>query len=134
MLKAIGNQCTGRGNCRAIWFGRYTAECMRSLCDRFDLVDELDMRPSDLHALVVQQAVTIRELAKEPEILLLELPEDFIWQTDFESLDRNFQEILTERCPVVFFSYDRNFERRYSNRRLRIESGCVYETGKKATD
>ena len=49
-------------------------ESTAQLCRKFDLEDKLDMRPGALNPLDLQIAITIRELSKSPEVLLVDRP------------------------------------------------------------
>jgi ABC-type molybdenum transport system ATPase subunit/photorepair protein PhrA len=61
------------------------------LCDTSHIADKLDHRPSDLNKMEVQMAIVIREISKNPEILLLDRPEDFIGHANFDMLVQTFQ-------------------------------------------
>ncbi|MFO7558337.1 MAG: hypothetical protein R6X10_05870 [Desulfobacterales bacterium] len=99
------------------------------LCELFRIVDKLDMRPAALDATDLRIAITIRELCKLPELLLVEKPEDFIGQKKFTLFVDVFEEFLQSRIPVVFFSNNKHFIRRFSNREIVIKNKQVTALG-----
>lgn len=94
-----------------------------SLCRIFDIKDQLDLRPADLHPVDLRIAITIREFSKSPDLLLIERPEDFIEHTKFNLFVKIFKKILLSRVPVVFVSYSRDFVAEFSNKKILITNG-----------
>lgn len=93
------------------------------LCRQFDIFDKLDRRPGELHPQDIKNTITIRELSKYPDVLVLERPEDFIDHTKFSL----FMEIVTamtrQNLPLVFYSSDMDFIKSFSNKKLKISKG-----------
>ena len=87
----------------------------------------IDLRPSEVSPRDCHLAITIRELAKSPEFLLLENPEDYIGLVNFGI----FWDLLENRVkgdlPVVFLSNSKSFIRAFSNRKLVISQGKLRE-------
>jgi putative ABC transport system ATP-binding protein len=98
---------------------------MQMLCNNSGIFNKLDQRPSDLNKMEVQMAVVIREISKNPEILLLDRPEDFIGHANTDLLIQLFNEWIADAKPVVFLSYDRRLIRRFANRRIKISNGSL---------
>jgi len=92
------------------------------LCERFRIVDKLDIRPAALDSTDLRIAIAIRELCKLPELLLVEKPEDFIGQKNFALFVEVFEEFLQSRIPIIFFSDNNQFVRRFSNREIVIKN------------
>lgn len=99
------------------------------LCELFGIVDKLDMRPAALDSIDLRIAITIRELCKLPELLIIEKPEDFIGQKKFALFIEVFEEFLQSRIPVIFFSDNNHFIRRFSNREIVIKNKQVTAQG-----
>ncbi|MCP4748461.1 MAG: ATP-binding cassette domain-containing protein [Desulfobacteraceae bacterium] len=96
---------------------------MRFLCESFDLSDKLDHRPASLNIMEIQSAIIVREICKDPEVLLLNRPEDFIGHSKFDFLTESFNRWIGQKLPVVFISYDRRLIRRFANRKILITNG-----------
>ncbi len=98
---------------------------LQSLCDRLGVCRKLDMRPGDLNAMEIQMAIVIREISKNPQVLLLDRPEDFIGHAKFDILVEIFNNWIAKKRPVVFLSYDRRLIRRFANRKVLITKGSL---------
>jgi ABC-type lipoprotein export system ATPase subunit len=96
-----------------------------SLCEAFDLNDKLDKRPAALNLMESQAAIVIRELCKQPEILILNRPEDFLGHARFDQLAQLFNQWVDRRLPVVLWTHDRRLIRRYANRKILIANGSL---------
>jgi ABC-type ATPase involved in cell division len=89
---------------------------------------KLDKRPAGLNSLEARMAIVIREISKKPQVLLLDRPEEFIGHDKFDILVDIFADWIAKKKPVVFFSYDRRFIRRYANRKILIANGVLTTT------
>ena len=96
-----------------------------SMCDTFGISEKLDQRPAVLNSMETQMAIVIREISKNPQVLLLDRPEDFIGHAKSQALVDIFSDWITEQKPVVFISYDPRFNRRYANRKVHISKGAL---------
>ncbi len=96
---------------------------VKNLCVIFDIYDKLDIRPGELRPTELQSAIAIREVTKSPDILLFERPENFIRHTKFDLFAKLFKEMLLSGLPVVFISYDADFVKKFSNRKILISGG-----------
>jgi ABC-type Na+ transport system ATPase subunit NatA len=100
-------------------------ETTRELCELFSIQKMIDLRPSDLSIRDCHLAITIRELAKSPEVLLLEYPEDFIGLANFGIFWDFLEKRVKESLPVVFLSNSKSFIQSFSNRKLVIMQGTL---------
>ncbi len=96
-----------------------------ALCDTSGISAKLDHRPSELNNMDTQMAIVIREISKNPEILLLHRPEDYIGHAHFELLTQIFKAWIDSGKPVVFLSYDRRLIRRFATRKILITNGSL---------
>lgn len=101
----------------------YTQE----LCRLFSLQDKLEMRPADLTDHDYRFAVTVRELAKTPEMLLMEYPEKYIGIANLETLNTILFNMLGGNVCIVFLSEYRHFIETFSKRELVISKGTLRE-------
>jgi len=97
----------------------HTAE----LCRKFDILDKFDRRPGELHPQDIKNTITVRELSKYPDVLVLERPEDFIDHTKFSLFMETVMAMTQQNLPVVFFSSDTEFIKSFSNKKLKISKG-----------
>lgn len=104
-----------------------------ALCETFGIREKLDRRPSGLNAMETQAAIVIREISKKPAVLLLGQPEDFIGHAKFDLITRLFNQLIAERLPIVFLSFDRRLVRRFANRKVMIADGALTTVAVKAT-
>ncbi len=109
------------------------ADDVLALCDTFGIRDKLDRRPSGLSAMETQAAIVIRELGKKPAVLLLGQPEDFIGHAKFDLITQIFNQLIAERSPIVFLSFDRRLVRRFANRNVMIADGALTTVAVKAS-
>jgi ABC-type lipoprotein export system ATPase subunit len=100
-------------------------DTLQTLCRSFNILDKLDKRPTGLNTMDVQAAIVIRELTKDPDVLLLIRPEDFIGHTYFDLLGRLFNDWIDKRLPMVLLSYDRRMIRRFANRKVTITNSVL---------
>lgn len=103
-------------------------EKTEALCRKFDILDKLDMKPGELHPQDIQNAITIRELCKSADLLLLERPEDFIDNTKISFLIKILTELLFTNLAIVFFSFDAEFETAFSIKNIIISDGYLNTT------
>jgi len=99
----------------------------QELCKLFSLQEKLELRPAALTAHEYRFAVTIRELAKIPEMLLMEYPEKYIGIATLETLNTVFSDMLGENVCFVFLSEYRHFIETFSKRKLVISKGTLQE-------
>jgi ABC-type lipoprotein export system ATPase subunit len=100
-------------------------EKTKALCELFSIEKIIDHRPSDLSPRDCHLAITVRELAKSPEVLLLEHPEDFIGLASFGILWDFLEKLVKDKLPVVFISNSKSFIQSFSNRKLVIMQGTL---------
>jgi ABC-type lipoprotein export system ATPase subunit len=98
---------------------------IKSVCETFGIMQKLDMRPAELNSIEAQLAIVIREISKNPLVLLIDRPEDFIGHAKFDYLVETFNAWISEQKPVVFVSYDRRLIRRFANRKVLITNGVL---------
>jgi ABC-type sulfate/molybdate transport systems ATPase subunit len=69
--------------------------------------------------------VIVRELSKNPEILLVERPREFLRTKSFEALKGVLRNMVSKDLALVFFSTDEVFTEEFSRRPIFINKGRV---------
>ena len=95
------------------------------LCRVFKLAKRLDLKPHQLDPEENRLFVIVRELSKNPEILLVERPRDFLRTKGFEALKGVLRTIVRKNLALVFFSTDEVFIKEFSRRPIFIDKGRV---------
>lgn len=95
------------------------------LCRVFRLERRLDLKPHQLDSEEHRLFVIVRELSKNPEILLIEKPRDFLARKRFEALKEVLRQLIKNDLALVFFSTDRAFIDEFANKRIAIDRGKV---------
>ena len=93
------------------------------LCRKFDIFDKLERHPGELHSQDIKNTITIRELSKYPDVLVLDRPEDFIDHTKFSLFMETVTAMTQRNLPVVFYSSDTDFIKSFSNKKLKLSKG-----------
>ncbi len=97
------------------------------LCEVFGIEGVLEQRPTNLGFTDNKSAMMVREIAKNPDILLLEYPEEFCL-SEGDALEVLIETIKTKLdlgMTLVFLTYEEDFSRCFSGKTLEISSGCV---------
>ncbi len=97
----------------------------QKLCELFNIEDKLDIITAKFGRLDLRAAITVRELTKNPEMLLLERPEDIVGHTNFDFFVDLMKEMLKLGMPIVFFSYNTKFITDVSNKSIIIQNGAL---------
>lgn len=90
------------------------------LCRIFEIENKLDMRPGTLNPIDIQLAVTIREMAKKPELMLLNRPEDYVGHNKFDLFVELLKRMFSEGITMVVLSHDKRFTGTFANKK-----GCI---------
>ncbi len=95
------------------------------LCRVFELGKKLDFKPHQLGPEENRLFVIVRELSKNPEILLVERPREFLRTKSFEALKGVLRNLIRKDLALVFFSTDEAFTKEFSQRQILINKGRV---------
>ena len=77
-------------------------ETVYGLCKDAGLVSKLDQRPSVLSGTEQLKAIAIREIAKMPAVMLIELPEHFMQMKESDALFQHLKKMIRLESAVVF--------------------------------
>ena len=90
------------------------------LCKVFDLERGLDFKPPELDHEENRLFVIVRELSKNPEILIAERPREFLRSKNFEILKAVLRNVMKMDVAFVFFSTDKAFTKEFSDEQIFI--------------
>ena len=99
----------------------------QELCRLFSIEDKLELLPAALTDYDYRFAVTVRELIKTPQILLLEYPEKFVGIANLGVFNDILFDMLGGEVCVVFLSEYQHFIETFSKRELVISRGTLQE-------
>jgi len=115
-------------------FSRQLDQRTQELCRLFSLEDKLELRPADLTDHDYRFVVTVRELIKTPEMLLMEYPEKYIGIANLEMFNTILIDMLGGNMCIVFLSEYRHFIETFSKRKLVISRGTLTEVHEGSRD
>lgn len=95
----------------------------RALCGIFGLERLLELQPHHLDPEEKRLFIIVREISKDPEILLIERPRDFLRPNSIENLKRVLRGVVTRGIALVFFSMDKGFMEEFSQGEIAINKG-----------
>jgi len=95
------------------------------LCSVFELGEKLDLKPHQLGPEENRLFVIVRELSKNPEILLVERPREFLRTKSFEALKGVLRNLIRKDLTLAFFSTDEGFTKEFSRRPIFIKKGRI---------
>ena len=106
------------------------------LCRDFGIDRVLGQRPAGLGVPDNKSAMMVREIGKNPDILLLEYPEEFCLSegNTLEVLIETIHKRLDLGMALVFLTYEEDFSRCFSGKTLEIREGrvCITDEIKQA--
>jgi ABC-type iron transport system FetAB ATPase subunit len=95
------------------------------LCRAFELEDKLHLKPPQVGPEENRLCVIVRELSKNPEILLIERLRDFLRTEPFEALKGVLRNLIGKNLVLVSFSTDQAFTNEFSQKQILIKKGRV---------
>jgi ABC-type molybdate transport system ATPase subunit len=99
------------------------------LCCLFRIEDKLDLRPAHVDREVLRVAIIIRELDKNPELVLLERPADYLSKNNLDIFMSLLEKLKNENIPFVFLSNYEVFKKRFTHKEVIIKDGNVEVVG-----
>lgn len=99
------------------------SEEILELCRIFKLEEYLALRPAHLSPESKRLAIIVREIAKGPELFIIERPRDFLRDKSFETLKTVLRSLREKGLSTVFFSKDEEYIREFSSRKILIKEG-----------
>jgi ABC-type lipoprotein export system ATPase subunit len=102
-------------------------EHTQELCRLFSFENKLELRPAALADQDYRSVVTVRELIKKPQIILLEYPEKFVGISNLGVFNEILFDMLGGEVCIVFLSEYQHFIETFSKRELVISKGSLQE-------
>lgn len=99
-------------------------ETVYGLCNDAGLVGKLDQRPAALSGTELLKAIAIREIAKAPAVMLIELPEHLMQMKESDRLFQHLKKMIRLESAVVFYSHNNKLVG-LANRRLALAGGSI---------
>ncbi|GAB6097118.1 hypothetical protein JCM14469_33720 [Desulfatiferula olefinivorans] len=96
-----------------------------ALCRDFGIETLLERRPVDLGPADNKRAMTVREIAKKPRMMLVELPETYSGNRYKHTLIRSLRRDIRAGMAMVYLSYDDDFINAFPGITLDIRGGTV---------
>lgn len=96
----------------------HMSEEVIGLCRVFELEERLDLKPYQLHPEENRLFVIVRELSKNPEILLIERPTDYLSTKSFDALKGVLRNLIRKNLALVFFSSNQAFINEFSRNQI----------------
>ena len=101
------------------------SETLLHLCKLFGVDKNLDLKPHQLDPEEHRVSVIVRELAKSPEIVLVERPRVFLRTKYFEALKDILRDLIKNDLVLVFSETDKAFTNEFANKIIAIHQGKV---------
>lgn len=98
---------------------------VRTLCRLFGLENSLDLHPWQLEPEEARLFVIIRELAKDPALLLIERPGDYLRHETLDILKDVLKSWATQKQALVLFSAHQEFVEALCQQQINISKGQV---------
>lgn len=91
----------------------------------FGLEETLQMRPGELTPPTLRLAIVVRELAKSPDLLLVEYPEDYIGKANLTAFKQTLAGMPLSQMTIVMVSEDEDLIDQFTNTFLSISEGTL---------
>ncbi|MCP3955647.1 MAG: ATP-binding cassette domain-containing protein, partial [Desulfobacterales bacterium] len=96
---------------------------VEGLCDEFQLIEKLDLRPTALSHLDIRAAILAREITKPLKLLIMDSPEDLIGHPGFGFLVAKVEQLADAGVPLVLLCENDELITRLTDLAVRIPMG-----------
>lgn len=110
-------------------FGGMPEPDVRNLCRHFEIDGKLHLRPDRAFEEDIRLTILVRELAKKPEILLMERPSTALDRPSHIQVKDKIRELADSGLPVVLYTFDQDFIEGFATKIAWIERGRLAVTG-----
>jgi len=104
---------------------RTLPEKIMDLCRFFQIEDKLELRPAHVDPESLRLAVIVRELCKDPEVVMVDGPRHFLGHRKFDLFLNVLQKMSASGVPLVFSSCDEDVAKPYRYKEVWITSGTL---------
>lgn len=102
-------------------FNEYTLK----ICDRFGISQVLDVRPANLKPPDIKKAILVREILKNPVLVLIEHPEEFSGYNAMDELIDKLKNLVSSGLALIYLSYNDKFIQAFAHKTLSISKGTL---------
>ncbi len=95
------------------------------MCHLFKINKILDVRPAKLTAPDIKRAILVRELLKEPEVIIIEFPDEFSGYHAGNDLIDVLKKAVESGVTLFYSSHDQNFIKEFSHKTIIINNGIL---------
>lgn len=100
-------------------------EKIMDMCRYFRIEDKLHLRPAQVDPESLRLVVIIRELSKDPEVILIDGPRHFLGFGKFDLFMDLLHRRSTDGIPLVFLSSDEDLTKQPWDKEVRIAKGIL---------
>ncbi|MCW7753974.1 hypothetical protein OOT00_08245 [Desulfobotulus sp. H1] len=101
----------------------------RELCAAFCLEEKLHLRPAALGIMGQRAVVAVRGLAKEPGLIIVERPEDFVGRGRKHILVQALKACSEQGASIIFWTDDAAIGKGWTTRKWLLEGDSFREVG-----
>ena len=99
-----------------------------TMCDLFKIAEILDVRPNKLKPPDIKKAILVRELLKNPDVILIEYPDEFSGYKARGALIETLSDAVESGVTLIYSSHDPEFIKSFSHNTLSIKNGILTKT------
>jgi ABC-type ATPase involved in cell division len=95
------------------------------LCRLFHLDEKLELRSTYLDPENMRIAIIIREICKNPDIMLIDRPKEFLGTKSFDTFKSVLRGLADTGTTLIFHALDEDFIKEFATREIVIEEGKI---------
>jgi len=96
-----------------------------ALCVHFEIAEKLDLRPAQAYEEDVRLTILVRELAKNPDIFIMERPSMHLDHPSHMQVLDKLRELAANGMPMVLYTFNKNLMDELATKTVRIKRGAV---------
>lgn len=93
------------------------------LCVHFEIAEKLDLRPAQAYEEDVRLTILVRELAKNPDLLIMERPSMHLDHPSHMQVLDKLRELAADGLPMVLYTFNQNLMSELATKIVRISRG-----------
>lgn len=96
-----------------------------AMCEHFEIAPKLDLRPAHAYEEDVRLTILVRELAKNPDILIMERPSMHLDHPSHMQVLDKLRELAGQGLPMVLYTFNQNLLDELATKTVRIINGAL---------
>lgn len=113
----------------ARYFGEVDASvidpAIMALCWHFEIAHKLDLRPAQAYEEDVRLTILVRELAKNPDLFIIERPSMHLDHPSHMQVLERLRELAAQGLPLVLYTFNQNLMNELATKIVRISCGAL---------